>query len=60
MKNSTETPRCYVSTNPMQCVLQVSGNALQQEEKFKYIGVVFTSDRRWSEDIDTRIGKANA
>ena len=23
-------------------------------------GSLFTSDRRWSEDIDTRIGKANA
>ena len=27
-------------------------------EKFKYLGVVFTSDRRWSEEIDTRIGNA--
>ena len=38
----------------------VSGNTLQQVEKFKYLGVVFTSDRRRSEEIDTRIGKANA
>jgi len=29
-------------------------------EKFKYLGVVFTSGGRWSEEIDTRIGKANA
>jgi len=40
--------------------LQVSGSTLQQMEKFKYLGVVFTSDGRWSEEIDTRIGKATA
>jgi len=39
---------------------QVSGNTLQQVEKFKYLEVVFTSDGRRSEEIDTRIGKANA
>jgi len=27
-------------------MLQVSDNALQQVEKFKYLEVVFTSDRR--------------
>jgi len=27
-------------------------NTLQQMEKFKYIAVVFTSDRRWSEEAD--------
>ena len=39
-------------------MLQVSGNTLQQVEKFKYLGVVFTSDGRRSEEIDTRVGKA--
>jgi len=34
---------------------QVSGNALQQVEKFKYLRVVFTSDARRSEEIDTRV-----
>jgi len=38
----------------------VSGNTLQQLEKFKYLGVVFTSDGRQSKEIDTRIGKASA
>ena len=41
-------------------MLQVSGNTLQQMEKFKYLGVVFTSGGRWSEEIDTWIGKVNA
>jgi len=39
---------------------QVSGNALHQVEKFKHPGVVSMNDRRWSEEIDTGIGKAKA
>ena len=39
---------------------QVSGNTLHQVEEFKYLGVVFTSDKRWSEEIDARFGQANA
>jgi len=35
---------------------QVSGSTLQQVEKFKYLGVIFTSDGR---QIDTGIGEAN-
>ena len=38
----------YFPTNPRQCRRQVSGNTLQQVEKFKYLGVVFTSDGRRS------------
>ena len=38
----------------------VSGNTVQQVAKFNYLGMVFTSDGRLSEEIDTRIGKANA
>jgi len=41
-----------VFRNPMQCMLQVSSNRLQQV-KFKYFGVVFTSDGKWNEEIDT-------
>ena len=41
-------------------MLQVSGNALQQVKKFKHLGVVFASDGRSTEDIDTQTGKANA
>jgi len=49
-----------VSRNPMQCMLQVSGNILQQVEKFKYLGVVFTSYRNRNKEVDPRIGKAYA
>jgi len=41
-------------------MLQVSGSALQQVKKFKHLGVVFASDGRSTEDIDTQTGKANA
>ena len=45
---------------PKQCMLQVSGNTLQQVKKFKYRRVVFTSGGRRNREIDTRIGKAKA
>jgi len=55
MKISTKnTEVFYLSRNPRQCTLQVRSNTLQQMEKFKYLGVVFTSDGRWSEEIDTQ------
>ena len=33
---------------------------MKQVEKFKYLGVAFTSDGRQDEELDTRIGKASA
>jgi len=41
-------------------MLQVSRNTLQQVEKLKYLGLVFTSNGRWNEEIDTWIGKSHA
>jgi len=58
--NTTNTEVLYLSTNSRQCMLQVSGNTLQQVEKFKHLGVVFASNGRRSKEIDSRIGKANA
>jgi len=40
--------------------LQVRGTSLKQAEKFKYLGVAFTSDERQDEELDTRMGKASA
>ena len=61
MKISTaKTEILHLSRNPGQCVLQVNGATLKQVEKFKYLGVVFTSDGRQDEELDTRIGKASA
>ena len=36
-------------------MLQVNGATLKQVEKFKYLGVAFTSDGRQNEELDTRI-----
>ena len=41
-----------------QCTLPVSGNTLQQVQK--YFGVVCTSKGRQNREIDARIGEANA
>jgi len=40
--------------------LQVSGNKLQQVDKFKYFKVVFASDGGQNKKIDKPIGEANA
>ena len=32
----------------------------KQVEKFKYLGIAFTSDGRQDEEMDTRVGKASA
>jgi len=49
-----------LSRHPRQCILQVSGKTLQQLETFKYLGVVFTSDRSRNKGIDTWTDKTNA
>jgi len=58
--NTKNTEVLCLSTNPRQCMRQVSGNTLQQVKMFTYLEVVFASDGRRSEERDTRIGKANA
>ena len=61
MKISTaKTEVLHLSRNPDQCVLKVNGTTPKQVEKFKYLGVAFTSDGRQDEELDTRIGKATA
>ena len=39
---------------------RASAPTLKQVEKFKYLGVAFTSDGRQDEELDNRIGKASA
>ena len=61
MKISTaKTKVLYLSRNPDQCVLQVNGAKLKHGERFKYLGVAFTSDEKQDEELDSRIGKVNA
>ena len=54
MKINTKNTEVLCLYKPKAVLLQVSGNTLQQ---VKYLGVVFASDGRWTEDIDTQ--KAN-
>ena len=49
-----------LSRNPGQCQIVLNGTTLKQVEKFKYLGIAFTSDGRQTEELDTRIGKASA
>ena len=61
MKISTaKTEVLHPLRDPDQCLLQVNGATLMQVEKFKYLGVAFTSNGRQDEELDTRIGKASA
>ena len=61
MKISTaKTEVFHLSRNPDQCVLLVNGATLKQVEKFRYLGVAFTSDGRQDKELDTRTGKASA
>ena len=58
--SKAKTEVLQLSRNPDHHVLQVNGATLKQVEKFKYLGVAFTSDGRQDEEHDTRIGKASA
>lgn len=49
-----------ISRKPVQCTLHVSGVRLKQVEKFKYIGVYFTSDGRSNDKLSCRIGKVES
>ena len=61
MKISTaKTEILHHSRKPVQCFLQVGGVKLKQVEKFKYLGVAFTSDGTQDEEMDIRISKAGA
>ena len=58
--STTKTETMCLSRQPKQCSLQIDGVPLKQSEKFKYLGVSFTSDGRQSSELDIRIGKASA
>ena len=44
----------------VQCSLQKNEVTLQLMEKFKYLGVIFLSDGRQENKLNTHIGKASA
>ena len=50
-----KTETLVLSRKSSKCTLRVSGTSLRQVEKFKYLGVVFTSDGRQEAELDARI-----
>ena len=58
--SATKTEIMSLSRHPVQCSFQTNGIIFQQTEKFKYLGVTFSSDGRQDNELDTRIGKACA
>ena len=58
--STAKTEVLHVSRNPHQCMLQANGVTQTWVEKFKYLGVAFTSDRRQDEELHTPTGKASA
>ena len=58
--SAIKTEIMYLSRQPKQCSLQIDEVPLKQSEKFKYLGVSFTSDGRQNIELDIRIGKTSA
>ena len=58
--STTKTKTMYLSRQPKQCSLQIDRVPLKRSEKFKYLGVSFTSDDKPNSELDIRIGKASA
>ena len=60
MKISTaKTEIMCLSKYPVQCSFRANGVTLKQTEKFKYFEIIFSSDGRQDNELDTRIGKAS-
>ena len=57
--SATKTEIMCLSRQPKQCSLQIDGGPLKQSEKFKYLGLSFTSDGRQNSKLDICIGKAS-
>ena len=61
MKISTaKTENMCLSRHPVQCSFPTNGVTLKQTEKFKYLGITFSSDDRQDNKLDTHIGKVSA
>ena len=58
--STTKTEVLHLSRKPVQCFLPNDRVKLKQVEKFKYLGVAFTSDGTQDEEMDIRISKAGA
>ncbi|VDP04527.1 unnamed protein product [Soboliphyme baturini] len=57
--NVPETKNPVLSRSPVRYSLQIKEEAVEQVEKFKYVGVVFISDGKFEEEIDWRMRVAS-
>ena len=58
--STTKTETMCLFRLPQQCSLRIDGVPQKQLEKFKYLGVSFTSDSRQNSKLNIRVGKASA
>ncbi|VDO85022.1 unnamed protein product [Soboliphyme baturini] len=52
--NAYETKSLVISRYPTRCSRQINGEGVEQVEKLKYLGTVFSSDGKLEEEIDRR------
>ncbi|VDP01790.1 unnamed protein product [Soboliphyme baturini] len=57
--NASKPKNLALSLSPTRCSLQMNGEAVELKGKFKYLGIVFTNNGKWEEEIDRRIGAAS-
>ena len=57
--STTKTETMCLSRQPKQCSLQIDVVPLKQSQKFKYLGLSFTSNGKQNSELDIRIGKAS-
>ena len=58
--STAKTEIMCLTRHSVQYSFQTNGVTLQQTEKFKYLGVTFSSDVRQNNKLDTCIGRASA
>ena len=56
----SKTEVLVLSKETTPCTLRIGDTTLKQVDKFKYLGINFTSDGKQDVELDTRIGKASA
>ena len=55
--STAKTETMCLSRQPKQCFLKIHGVPLEQSEKFKYLGVSFTSDGRHKSNLMSALEK---
>ncbi|VDP14652.1 unnamed protein product [Soboliphyme baturini] len=54
--NASKTQNLLLSRFLARCFLEINGEAVEQVEKFKYFGITITTDAKFEDEIDWRIG----